>query len=136
MDTQEHAIGYPNKKKKLKVSGLKITSEENQEQSSISTEDVVILDSPPMPVEERVDHGMQVKVLNVFSSQFQHFYLHQLIGKINNTVINCEIREMTSDCLLLWVLLQLASKLLLVVLFCLQYTACKYYFQKSSLKCL
>ncbi|GKU89804.1 hypothetical protein SLEP1_g3894 [Rubroshorea leprosula] len=64
---KEHAMGYLNKKKKLKVSGLKIISEENQEQSSISTEDVVILDSSPMPVEERVDHGKKVKLANTIS---------------------------------------------------------------------
>ncbi|GLT26608.1 hypothetical protein SLA2020_016630 [Shorea laevis] len=63
---KEHAMGYLNKKK-LKVSGLKITSEQNQEQSSISTEDVVILDSSPMPVEERVDHGKKVKLANTIS---------------------------------------------------------------------
>ncbi|GLT95924.1 hypothetical protein SLE2022_135770 [Rubroshorea leprosula] len=67
MDAQENAMGYLNKKKKLKVSGLKIISEENQEQSSISTEDAVILDSSPMPVEERVDHGKKVKLANTIS---------------------------------------------------------------------
>ncbi|GKV27633.1 hypothetical protein SLEP1_g36780 [Rubroshorea leprosula] len=68
MDAQEHAIGgYLNKKKKLNSSGLKITCEEVTERSSLSTEDVIILDSLSISVEERVDCSKKVKPANSIS---------------------------------------------------------------------
>lgn len=63
----KHVVNYSNKKEKICSSNSKIVSDEAEENSSASTEDVIILDSASNSMGKDAKLCRRIKVLAAFS---------------------------------------------------------------------